>query len=340
MRIRETSFVLIVLMCGACSGDMRENAIDTEGIPTNAMARVSEEVFRFGTVSAGETVTHGFTFTNDGQVPVRIMGFQASCSCTVPEIPRGAIAPGDSVKIPASLKTSGKAGALEQSFTCTLDTGIALSFRFEGFVSPKTLKPVSFGIVNRGTEKSLNIAVPRYPGQPWEVLSTNFDEDLFRIESKSRSNAEDTYTLTLNDDLPYGDLSSEIVFETNDPLNPKKTVAVDGYVRFPVEAEPVEVTLGVFEAGQGASGVFEVYSPYEQAVTIEKIEMTRGESLEWDVNQMSPFKYEVTVKVGERAQSEPLISASLLITAMVGDEKFSRTVNVYGLSSGALPKLP
>ncbi len=52
------------------------------------------DTFDFGEVSLGPDAVHEFIFTNTGSQPLTIIDAKPSCSCTTPEWPKEAIAPG------------------------------------------------------------------------------------------------------------------------------------------------------------------------------------------------------------------------------------------------------
>ncbi|HET6253112.1 MAG TPA: DUF1573 domain-containing protein [Puia sp.] len=63
--------------------------------------KFKELSFDFGKVKRGTPVTHDFKFTNISNSPVIIETALASCGCTTPHKPEGAIAPGKSDVISA-----------------------------------------------------------------------------------------------------------------------------------------------------------------------------------------------------------------------------------------------
>ena len=52
------------------------------------------DTYDFGEIPSGPDVTHDFLFTNVGNQPLTIVDAKPSCSCTTPEWPKDAIAPG------------------------------------------------------------------------------------------------------------------------------------------------------------------------------------------------------------------------------------------------------
>lgn len=64
----------------------------------------------FGTIGQESKVSHTFTFTNSGKVPLLISDAKGSCGCTVPVFPKDPIAPGASGDIKVSFDPAGRQG--------------------------------------------------------------------------------------------------------------------------------------------------------------------------------------------------------------------------------------
>src|SRR6185503_14722042 len=62
--------------------------------PDLAVAAFEAQNFDFGKIPQGKPVTHEFTFTNNGKVPMVITNVQASCGCTTPAWSKEPILPG------------------------------------------------------------------------------------------------------------------------------------------------------------------------------------------------------------------------------------------------------
>jgi hypothetical protein len=69
--------------------------------------KFKEVSFDFGKVKQGTPVTHEFTFTNITNSPVIIESAVASCSCTTPHKPEGAIGAGKTDYISAQYNAAG-----------------------------------------------------------------------------------------------------------------------------------------------------------------------------------------------------------------------------------------
>jgi hypothetical protein len=78
--------------------------------------KFKELSFDFGKVKMGTPVTHEFSFTNISNSPVIIEQALASCSCTTPHKPEGAIPAGKSDFIAAQYNAAG-AGRFNKTVT-------------------------------------------------------------------------------------------------------------------------------------------------------------------------------------------------------------------------------
>ena len=82
--------------------------------------KFKEATYNFGKIKQGTPVTHEFAFTNVSNQPVVIEYAQASCGCTTPTWPQGAIAKGKTDKI-----TAGFNAAAAAPFTKTITVKLA-----------------------------------------------------------------------------------------------------------------------------------------------------------------------------------------------------------------------
>jgi len=86
--------------------------------PDLAVAAFEAQNFDFGKIPQGKPVTHEFTFTNNGKVPMVITNVQASCGCTTPAWSKEPILPGGTGFIKATYSAASM-GAFNKSVTVT-----------------------------------------------------------------------------------------------------------------------------------------------------------------------------------------------------------------------------
>ncbi|MBK7887733.1 MAG: DUF1573 domain-containing protein [Bacteroidetes bacterium] len=77
------------------------------------------EEFNFGTIKQGESVTHEFSFTNNGKEDMIITNAQGSCGCTVPQYPKEPIKKGATGSIKVTFNSAGKMGMQDKTVTIT-----------------------------------------------------------------------------------------------------------------------------------------------------------------------------------------------------------------------------
>lgn len=114
--------------------------VDEQGKPDPSKAariEFDEPVYRFGSVMEGAIVEHEFEFTNTGSVALIVSDAKSTCGCTVPELPKEPIAPGERGKIMARFNTKAKEGPQTKSITILANTIPAeTKLTFIGDVTP------------------------------------------------------------------------------------------------------------------------------------------------------------------------------------------------------------
>jgi hypothetical protein len=115
------------------------NGVDTVSAARKPTMDFKDTVHEFGTIHQGESVTHDFTFTNNGKTPLIITNAVGSCGCTVPEYPHDPVDPGKSGTIKVTFNSHGKSGHQEKSVTITTNTvrGLGMLYIKGEVVTPK-----------------------------------------------------------------------------------------------------------------------------------------------------------------------------------------------------------
>ncbi|HEY4789500.1 MAG TPA: DUF1573 domain-containing protein [Bacteroidales bacterium] len=101
----------------------------------------NEESFDFGKINESDgPVSHIFSFTNTGTVPLLIQNAQPSCGCTTPDWTKQPVMPGAKGFIKATFDPSGRPGTFEKSVTVYSNADRSnVVLRFSGAVIPKPL---------------------------------------------------------------------------------------------------------------------------------------------------------------------------------------------------------
>ena len=113
--------------------------------PTTSV-EFNETTFDFGTIDAGEKVSHSYTFKNTGTEPLILSNAKGSCGCTVPTWPREPIAVGATGEIVVEFNSKNKKGPRNQKVTLTANTNPPQTFIYlTGTVNPDPNAPAAGG---------------------------------------------------------------------------------------------------------------------------------------------------------------------------------------------------
>ncbi|GAB4280152.1 MAG: DUF1573 domain-containing protein [Marinilabiliales bacterium] len=93
------------------------SALTPEQLANAPVIEFDNKTFDFGTINQGESVTHDFTFTNNGKSDLKIRKIKASCGCTATIAEDETIPPGKSSKITATFNSRGKRNKQNKTIT-------------------------------------------------------------------------------------------------------------------------------------------------------------------------------------------------------------------------------
>ncbi|GGG33544.1 DUF1573 domain-containing protein [Bizionia arctica] len=135
-------FLLSFAMLAMVTVSVAQNAIETSAPGTvvtedGAMIEFESETIDYGTIENKSDGNREFKFTNTGNTPLVITNAKGSCGCTVPTVPKGAIAPGESAVIGVKYATD-RTGAFSKSITLTSNAVNAPTkvIKIKGTVNP------------------------------------------------------------------------------------------------------------------------------------------------------------------------------------------------------------
>jgi len=121
-------FAASLLLVAGCKGkaesdagvDLIRNPHSADGYQADTKMPVltfDKDSHDFGRLSAGESISYSFHFTNTGSADLVISSCSATCGCTVASFPKERIAPGDGGYITVTFKSAGKSGQQFQEVT-------------------------------------------------------------------------------------------------------------------------------------------------------------------------------------------------------------------------------
>nr|WP_068892902.1 DUF1573 domain-containing protein [Pedobacter panaciterrae] len=124
----------VALTLASCQSKTDKNVDAIAGADTSAIAANADSVkaeairhtdgpvltfentnYYFGKIEKGEKVSYSFKFINTGKMPLIITDAIATCGCTVPEIPKEPIKPGQAGELNVVFNSAGKTGRQDKT---------------------------------------------------------------------------------------------------------------------------------------------------------------------------------------------------------------------------------
>tara|TARA_R110002051_G_scaffold100879_4_gene171371 strand:+ start:10407 stop:10883 length:477 start_codon:yes stop_codon:yes gene_type:complete len=111
---------------------------DAKKIPVMSFDKTEHD---FGTIEANQAQETLFKFTNTGNAPLVITSATSTCGCTVPEVPKEPISPGESGELLVKFNGAG-ANAVSKIVTVTANTAKGTEqLMIKAFVTPANAMP-------------------------------------------------------------------------------------------------------------------------------------------------------------------------------------------------------
>jgi hypothetical protein len=125
IRIIIVSSLLVSFSCIKEAKNIEDKAATT--LQDNSKAprtkiEFDKEMHDFGELEQGEIVETTFLIKNIGENDLYIVDAHGSCGCTVPEVTKEAIKPGESAPISVKFDSNGKSGEVTKSVMITCNT--------------------------------------------------------------------------------------------------------------------------------------------------------------------------------------------------------------------------
>ena len=291
-RMRTIFTILWCVVCLFCAC-----GIGAAGV-TGPRLAVSEEVWDFGTIQEGDTVTHVFKLENTGTSELVIRNVRTTCGCTAAMLSSTNIAPGASGDLEVTFNSKGRPGYNEKSVY--IDTNDPqrqhIRLQIDGHVKSPIepdkpgieIEPSawSLGVVRAGTPVTRMFVVRNTGGLPLTIHAIETPDGctatLFPDRSVPPGGAarlEVTY-------IPKkrGAFQEAIFIESNDSDKPRVELAITGSLDLADQPEisivPPEVSFGTLGQSKGAAETVSVQNSGDVDLMIGKISCSEGFSVE------------------------------------------------------------
>lgn len=287
--------------------------------------------FDFGSVRAGDDIEHTFQIGNPSGEPLEITNVSSTCGCTVAEVERRLLAPGESVPMLVKLSTKAKSGRVSQPVFVQLSDKSSFTYTLSGFVTNYEIAKLRFDRVLKGAAWQREVFLPWPPEMNLEIASVAYDTDKISVRHRAEQRRS-VFQVSLNEQIPYGFMNEIVKIQTNDTLAPEKTISVAGMIAYPVECQPEQVTLGLIKPGQDATGKVIVFSPYARPIEIIEVAFKEGLDLAWVENRKSVSEIELTLTLHTDAV-RAYYKSVLHVKARSEADTHEFDVEVYGVGA-------
>ena len=135
-KIITISFIALSFMfsCDDMAKELKKSKVSTDIVhnPNTAgselmenklpVLEIKEDIFDFGLITQGESVSHEFKLKNIGNGPLLISSAKGSCGCTVPEWPKNPIPVGKEERLRVTFNSAGRQGVQKKTVTLQSNT--------------------------------------------------------------------------------------------------------------------------------------------------------------------------------------------------------------------------
>jgi hypothetical protein len=141
VRIFVVASLLITFSCKKDAESLEEKAAtslqENAKVPRTKI-EFDKEIHDFGQIDQGEIVETTVNIKNVGDNNLYIVDAHGSCGCTVPEVTKEAIKPGESAPINVKFDSNGKSGEVTKTVMITCNTEKAVeSFKIKASIKTK-----------------------------------------------------------------------------------------------------------------------------------------------------------------------------------------------------------
>lgn len=238
--------VFSVLLCVAAAAGLA-------AVPAAAGPRIDspEALFDFGERDTDEVVEHAFVIRNIGDAPLELLDVRSSCGCTVADLPKRTLAPGESTELEATFNLRGRRGNQSTSITIQSNDPTQPYYRlqFSGVArSPIEVEPATVMLGRILSTDVIDSTVNLRANSEdlsFEVQSVDSTNPLVQVASETIEPGR-AYAIKVSSGggpLPVGNLQANVRVRTNNPRVPIVTFFVTGMVVGPIEVRPARLNL-------------------------------------------------------------------------------------------------
>ena len=125
VRVFVFAFLVVIFSCKKeieVTNETTATSLQENAKVPKTKVEFDKEIHDFGEIQQGEIVETTFEIKNVGENDLYIVDAHASCGCTVPEVTKEAIKPGESAPISVKFDSNGKSGEVTKTVMITCNT--------------------------------------------------------------------------------------------------------------------------------------------------------------------------------------------------------------------------
>jgi hypothetical protein len=211
--------------------------------------------FEWGTVLAGQEVSHTFVVKNVGEGVLRILGARAGCSCTAAVVSASELPPGGEGRIEVKFNTKGRKGVTSKTVDVTTDseTNPKLTLTVKGTIEVLAAFEngyLDLGRVMMGTTKTQTVRIEAKDPVALRLSDLKVSNPAILKAEMVAGAAVPAVKVTFTAGDAPGNVSGNITVATNVPEVPALTLQVRASVGGDLDVRPSTAVLSPFEKGQ------------------------------------------------------------------------------------------
>lgn len=215
---------------------------------------LSKTLHDFGDVFSGAQLEYEYVFKNIGKEPLKLLGINASCGCTVVDAPTGkAIAANKSSSIKIKFDTTDFEGLVSKSIVVMTNEKLRNSriLTFKANIAKRyivTPPVINFSRVSYSTNPQRVVTIRPNQNGDLKVVKVSYPEKKFSVSQVQNLDGSLSLEVRLKQPLKTGFLREEIKIKTSNPLQRTLKIPVTANILGPIVVRQKSVELGSIKA--------------------------------------------------------------------------------------------
>lgn len=208
-----------------------------------------QPTFEFGSRDNSEKVDHTFVIKNTGTGVLNIGKVKPACGCTLADIKKKVLMPGETTEIKASLSLKGRRGLQTKTITVNSDDPKTPAYRLTmkgTAVSTLGLSPASVytGNIGEGDAVTKTITLTNNAEAPMKILDVKTQNNKVEVKLNEQEPGKKwTLDVTTSPSLPIGRISDFITITTDNPKAKSERISVYGSVVGKLNVSPSKLDI-------------------------------------------------------------------------------------------------